>query len=154
MQGSVVLLHRLPETRLETGTFRQLFIWAQETRYVLLLILPLPVKITPLMNFDVGKTSARDIHFIGCLVFNYRRKNEQRIVGEALALDPLRAHRVQVHVDLRPAVITHTIRLVEETSNEEGAWTMELYAGWLDSGTYRSILCKATEMPEVHEDAA
>ncbi|KAL1698414.1 hypothetical protein EV121DRAFT_160313, partial [Schizophyllum commune] len=100
-----------------------------------------------------GKTSARDIHFIGCLVFNYRRKNEQRIVGEALALDPLRAHRVQVHVDLSPAVIGHTIRLVEETCNEEGAWTMELYAGWLDSGTYRNILCEATEMPEVHEDA-
>ncbi|KAL1762183.1 hypothetical protein FB107DRAFT_268471 [Schizophyllum commune] len=101
-----------------------------------------------------GKTSARDIHFIGCLVFNYWRKNEQRIVGEALALDPLRAHRVQVHVDLRPAVICHTIRLVEETSNGEGAWTMELYAGWLDSGTYRNILCEATEMPEVHEGAA
>ncbi|KAI5900405.1 uncharacterized protein SCHCODRAFT_02481691 [Schizophyllum commune H4-8] len=99
-----------------------------------------------------GQTASRDIHFIVELVLDYWKKNERRILDDALAIDPLRTHQLEVYIDLRPAVIDHTIRLMGQRPCEDTAWATELFAVWLDHG-YTNVSCGVFEMPGEHEEA-
>ncbi|KAL1668613.1 hypothetical protein GGF50DRAFT_46193 [Schizophyllum commune] len=100
-----------------------------------------------------GQTTARDMHFIVWLVLDYWGKNERRILHDALAIDPHRGHQLEVYIDLRPAVIEHTVRLVGQRPSEDTAWATELFAVWLDHG-YRKVRCGVFKMPDQHEEAA
>ena len=150
MQRRLVLLCRLSEATLDERASHELCVWTQEKGYVCRAAYT--CSSAPLRP-SVGQTTARDMHFIVWLVLDYWGKNERRILHDALAIDPHRGHQLEVYIDLRPAVIEHTIRLVGQRPSEDTAWATELFAVWLDHG-YRKVSCGVFKMPDGHEEAA
>ncbi|KAI4527551.1 hypothetical protein K525DRAFT_186353 [Schizophyllum commune Loenen D] len=81
----------------------------------------------------VTRMTQRDWRFICALAVVSMHRNLRSIVGEALALDPNRRHRMALHVDLREPAITHRVEVVEQLAPED-AWTTRLVIYWREWG--------------------